>query len=197
MARAQGKFVVMALLLGGMPGIGSAFMWPQAQPIDVEHSSFTIHVGKAGLFSPFGHDHTVRAPIASGEVDRGKAQVALAVKSASLVVADPGESESTRAEVQKTMLGPEVLDVQRYPEIRFQSTRVEKRDGNSWQVTGELELHGARRPITFTVKESGGAFTGSAIVKQRDFGITPVTAGGGTVKVKNEVMVEFEVKLSK
>jgi polyisoprenoid-binding protein YceI len=185
------SLILLLLLLG----IAAPRSTAQLQPIDVEHSSLTIHVGRAGLFSGFGHDHTVRAPIASGELDRGNGSVALTVRSASLTVTDPEESESTRAEIQKRMLGPDVLDVQQYPEIRFQSTRVEKRGSEAWQISGELELHGAKRPISFNVTGSGATFKGSATVKQRDFGITPVTVGGGTVKVKNEVTVEFALKL--
>jgi hypothetical protein len=30
-------------------------------------------------------------------------------------------------------------------------------------------------------------------LKQRDFGIEPVSVGGGTVKVKDELRVEFEI----
>jgi hypothetical protein len=30
-------------------------------------------------------------------------------------------------------------------------------------------------------------------LKQRDFGITPVSIGGGTIKVKDEVRIEFDV----
>jgi hypothetical protein len=31
------------------------------------------------------------------------------------------------------------------------------------------------------------------VVRQTDFGIQPVTAAGGAIKVKNEVRVEFEI----
>ena len=41
-------------------------------------------------------------------------------------VRDAKVSDKDRAEIQKTMLGPEVLDVERYPEIVFRSTAAEK-----------------------------------------------------------------------
>jgi hypothetical protein len=34
--------------------------------IDAERSVLTVHVYKAGLFSSFGHDHEIRAPIQTG-----------------------------------------------------------------------------------------------------------------------------------
>jgi hypothetical protein len=38
-----------------------------------------------------------------------------------------------------------------------------------------------------------GHYHGTAQLKQKDFGITPISLGGGTVKVKNELRVEFDV----
>jgi len=39
----------------------------------------------------------------------------------------------------------------------------------------------------------GGRYRGTAALKQRDFGIDPITIAGGTVKVKDEVKVEFDI----
>jgi polyisoprenoid-binding protein YceI len=60
-------------------------------------------------------------------------------------------------------------------------------------VHGELTLHGETRPVRVTVEGQNGRYHGSAELRQKDFGITPVTVAGGTVKVKNEVRVEFDV----
>jgi hypothetical protein len=38
---------------------------------------------------------------------------------------------------------------------------------------------------------------GNAVVKQSDFGIKPVKVAGGTVKVKDEVRIEFDIQLAK
>jgi hypothetical protein len=46
------------------------------------------------------------------------------------------------------------------------------------------------------VRKEGGRYVGSAKLKQRDFGMTPVSVAGGTVKVKDEVKIEFEIYLS-
>jgi len=40
-------------------------------------------------------------------------------------VVDKDESEKDRTDVQKTMLGPEVLDSEHYPEILFKSISAE------------------------------------------------------------------------
>jgi hypothetical protein len=53
------------------------------------------------------------------------------------------------------------------------------------------------RPVAVDVTLKGEHYRGAATLKQTDFGITPVTVAGGTVKVKDEVKIEFEVVLRK
>src|SRR5260221_7597 len=79
----------------------------------------------APALSAFGDDHTVRAPIGSGTIEAGTPQVEIAVEAGQMNVLDPDLSPKKREEVQKRMMGPEVLDVARFKEIRFKSTRVE------------------------------------------------------------------------
>ncbi len=168
----------------------------QVRAIDPARSTVTIQVGKGGVFSAFGHGHEVRGPIAEGSVQASGAdpKVELVVRAADLKVLDPDLKPSDRAEVQTTMLGPKVLDAQRFPEVRFRSSRVE-REGGGWKVEGELTLHGQSQPVTVRVHETSGGYTASAAFKQTAFGITPVTVGGGTVKVKDEVRLEFAISL--
>ena len=51
----------------------SAMAAAQDTAIDVQRSTITIHVGKAGLFSAAGHDHTISAPISSGAIGESPA----------------------------------------------------------------------------------------------------------------------------
>jgi polyisoprenoid-binding protein YceI len=170
-----------------------------AQPhaIDTKASTMTVQVGKAGAFSAFGHDHTIAAPIASGTADTTAHQVELRVEAAALRVRDPKASDQDRAQIEKTMLGPEVLDSERHREIVFRSTAAEPAGEGRWTVHGNLTLHGETKPVTVSVQERSGHFVGTATVKQSDFGIKPVKVAGGTVKVKDEVRIEFAIQLSK
>jgi polyisoprenoid-binding protein YceI len=95
------------------------------------------------------------------------------------------------------MQGIQVLDVAHFPEIRFQSTAVEAKGPDHWIVHGNLALHGKDRPIAVEVILKAGYYRGLATLKQTDFGITPVAVAGGTVKVKDEVKIEFEIALVK
>lgn len=165
-------------------------------PIDAAHSVLRVHVYKAGLFSVFGHDHLIEAPIAEGEVDHSETpSVWLRIDARRLRVLDPDASEKDRAEIQRTMLGPKVLDVERYPEIRFQSTAVAQTGPEQWTIQGELTLHGQTRPVSVEVVEEDGGYRAVAALKQRDFGISPVRVAGGLVKVKDAVQVKGEISL--
>jgi polyisoprenoid-binding protein YceI len=166
--------------------------------IDGPHSTMTVHVYKSGFLSAFGHNHEIQAPIQSGQVkESGNSSVEMRIDARKLRVLDPEASDSTRAQIQETMLGTQVLEADHFPEIRFQSTGVEPKGPDHWIVHGNLRLHGKDHPITFEVTLKDGRYRGSATLKQTDFGITPVTVAGGTVKVKDEVKIEFEIALMK
>ncbi|HXE75234.1 MAG TPA: YceI family protein [Candidatus Xenobia bacterium] len=165
------------------------------QPIDVQRSTLKVFVYKSGIFSAFGHNHIVAAPIEEGWVSLGPAGVEFRVVACKLRVLDPDVDADERAKVQATMEGPEVLDCTKFPEIRFQSNAVEPAGTDQWTVRGLLSLHGQARPVTVAVKKQGARYVGSASLKQRDFGMTPVSVAGGTVRVKDEVKIEFEIHL--
>ena len=167
----------------------------QQHDIDTQKSTLTIYVGKTGAFSGLGHDHEVRAPIHSGTADTGSHPgVEVRVDARALRVIDKDSSEKDRAEVQKTMLGPEVLDSERHQEIVFKSTAAEPVGQGKWTLRGNLTLHGQTRPVTVHVTLKDGRYTGEALVKQTDFGIKPPGKAG--VRAKDEVRIEFDVHLA-
>jgi polyisoprenoid-binding protein YceI len=169
----------------------------QPRAIETAKSSMTVHVYKAGLLSALGHDHEVAAPIARGAVDVEGGRVELHVNAGSLRVEDPKVSDKDRGEIQSTMLGSTVLDAEKYKEIGFQSTRAEPAGTGAWKVSGNLTLHGETRPVSMEVREKNGHYTGACRLKISDFGIKPVKAAGGTVRVKDEVEIEFDIQLAR
>lgn len=171
--------------------------YAQQHAIDTKKSVVTVRVDKAGLFSAFGHNHEIAAPIARGFVDTAARRVELHIDASSLRVRDPDASEKDRDEIQKTMLGHDVLDTEHYKEIAFQSTSAEQAAAGSWKVQGNLTLHGQTRPVLVEAKEKDGHYLGSSTFKQTDFGITPVKVAGGTVRVKDEVRIEFDIQLER
>jgi polyisoprenoid-binding protein YceI len=178
--------------------------------IDASESRVTILVGKAGVLSFAGHAHEVIAPAMSGSVvfdptDWPHASVSLEFDATALRVTGKGEAVSDVPTVEKTMLGEQVLDVRRFPTIGFQSRRVSVAMGAAGvaalTIDGDMTLHGKTRPLTIrasaTVDASGRVTaSGTFTLKQTDFGMVPVTAAGGTVRVKDEIEIQFVLKAS-
>jgi polyisoprenoid-binding protein YceI len=188
------KSSLLAAVLAFALAAGAAPQSPA--PIDAERSTLTVHVFKAGLFSAFAHDHQIRAPIGSGWVDEaGSGAVELRVDARRMQVLDPSLPADKRAEVQETMHSAKVLESERYPDIIFVSRVVEPAGENAYRVLGDLTLHGVTRAVTVNVIRQQGRYTGSATLKQTDFGIKPVSLAGGTIKVKDIVRIEFDIAI--
>lgn len=160
------------------------------------HSSITIHVHKAGLFSAFGHNHTVVAPVAHGAFDTRAMTADVVIESKQLKVTDSDVSEKDRQEVQTTMLGPKVLDSDKYPQIHFASSRIVESSPQHLRISGKLDLHGVTRELSFEMTGGPDHYRGTTRLKQTDFGIQPVSVGGGTVKVQNEIDLDLDIYLS-
>jgi len=116
-------------------------------------------------------------------------------------VSGKGEPAGDVPKVQDVMVGAKVLEVSRFPEVAFRSRQVSGRrtaDGvYALEVAGELSLHGVTRPLNvpLRVELSGDRLsaTGRAALRHTDFGMTPVSAAGGTVKVKDEIPIDFRI----
>lgn len=191
-----------ALLLGWAASMSTA---ADDYVIVEARSAVTVHVGKTGLLSFAGHLHEVLAPV-SGTIIADRANPAgssvdLIFAGARLRVAPEGEPKGDAAKVEAVMRGPEVLDVTRFPEIRFQSKKVAAREASpgvyELSLAGALSLRGVTREIAVPVRVAldGRTLTatGNTTLRHDWFGMKPVSAGGGTVKVANEIRLDFRI----
>jgi len=166
----------------------------ETHQIDKERSTLTVHVYKSGLFSALADNHIIQAPIASGSLsDQEPLAVELVVRTSEMKVLDPDMAAAKRAEVQAGMVSEKVLDIAKYPEVTFSSTMVKAAGADKWTVVGRLTIRGETRMITVPVVRQGGTYSGSVEIKQRDFGIEPISVAGGTVKVKDQLKIEFDI----
>jgi len=174
--------------------VAAAPLGAQEKAIDTERSTITIHVGKSGLLSAAAHDHTVNAPISSGTIqESGTQRIEFRVETAKMKVKpDPKIDAKDEATIQ-THMEEMVLETKKFPEITFRSSRVQKLADGQWKVDGELSLHGVGKAVSLTVRQTGESWTTHAVLKQTDFGITPISIGGGMIKVKDEVQLDFQI----
>jgi polyisoprenoid-binding protein YceI len=172
--------------------------------IDPRASRFTVQAFASGILSAMGHNPKIGIRTFSGEVDFNPETIEggafrLTVQSASLAVQDD-ISDKDRREMERLMK-EDVLDVAKYPEIRYEATRiaVSRVDGSVYSATlnGNLTLHGVtlRLPITARIATFGELLrtSGDFTLRQSDYQIKPVSVAGGALKLKDEVKFSFEM----
>ena len=181
---------------------------PTVLTVDSANSQVTIQVGKAGVFGFAGHAHEVAAADVHGQVmfdpaELSHASVSLEFGAAALRVTGKDEPPADVGEVQRVMMSDRVLDVTRFPTISFRSRRVSiaarRVAAADLVIEGDFTLHGTTRPMMVRVSaafDGEGRLTarGSCSLLQSDFGMVPVTAGGGTVRVRDEVEIRFVLR---
>lgn len=185
--------------------------------VDPAASSVRIYVFRDGAGAKFGHNHVLSVPRFEGYVllpsdNARQAHFDLRVPLTELVVDDPAlrattgggfSGERSASDIDGTrvnMLGPKVLDAEKFPLMRLRSLRVE----GDWPVLAaevEITLHGVTRsqPVLLHVErdEKQLKARGEFVLRQSDYGITPFSALGGIMKVADAVAVSFEVTASK
>lgn len=183
---------------------------PQAKSrtytIVASESSFWVFVAKAGLFSAFAHDHEIGVKSFTGKIvlpesGTGGGSLELEVNAASLAVLDKQPSEADKQKIFDSM-HKEVLESAKFPKIAFKSVSVSDlkqtgADAYNLTLNGDLTLKGVTRriavPVLLTVNAQQLRAVGKYTLKQTDFGIKPYSAAGGAVKVKNEVVINFNI----
>src|SRR5436190_15672204 len=156
----------LALLFVAFCALPGLHLLGREQSIDTVTSKLTVRAFKTGLFSGLADNHEIEAPIFEGSVDESAGHVKFTVESKRMKVLDPQMKPARRQEVQDRMLGPEVLDSTRFPQIRFESTGVERQGKDVLALRGQLSLHGVSRPILVNVRSENGSYKGTCTLKQ-------------------------------
>ncbi len=167
-------------------------------------SQFTVQAFASGMLSFLGHSPTFTVRDFTGSVafEGGTIngmRLVLTVRADSLTLVD-NVRPADRGEIEATMRR-DVLETQAHPEVRFRS--VEVSGGNVAQghyrahVAGQLSLHGVTRPHAANVEvllfSDGARVQGESSLRLSDYQIRPVTALGGTIRLKDELRVLFNL----
>jgi len=101
------------------------------------------------------------------------------------------------------------FDVEKYPEITFQSKKIEQAGGDELKVTGDLAVHGVTKEVVLNVDGPTGegkdpfgytrvGAAASTKIKRGDFGLTWNAAlETGGILVGDDVKIELEISLIK
>jgi hypothetical protein len=157
-----------------------------------DNARLIVRTGRGGAAAKAGHNLVLEVTRWSATLEDDAAELtadarSLRVRSGSGGISPLGDDE--KAGIAKT-IDEEVL---KGSAIAFRSSSV-TRNGDSVDISGELELARRRRPVTFTLQERDGGLAGSARIKQTDWGMKPYSALFGTLKVADEVEVAIETR---
>jgi hypothetical protein len=163
---------------------------------DARTAECFVYTFKEGVLSVVAHDLLLRVTDFSIEVDESAPSVSARFDPRSLRVEGvmerghllPGALIGSDRRTIEENIENEVLQAERFPEIRFTSTSV-KKDARGWHVEGRLALHGHEREITFQVAEKDGRRVAEVKLHQPAYGIKPYTAMLGTLRVSPDVKV--------
>jgi len=172
--------------------------------LDPAVSRFTVQAFAGGLLSFLGHNPTFRVRDFRGDLWSATgmipdAQLEVTVRANGLQLADavaPGD----RVEIERRMRD-EVLRTDHYPEVTFRGATVSAESlevgRHRLHIGGQLSLHGVTRELRMeaglTVYEDGIRLAGAFSLRPSDYGIEPVTALGGTIKLRDELRFAFDL----
>jgi polyisoprenoid-binding protein YceI len=163
--------------------------------IDPAHTEVEFAVKHMMIATVKGRFSNIKGAVELPDVGEPKVEVTIGVASI-----------DTRQEQRDAHLrSPDFFDVERYPEMRFVSTKTESA-ANGWTVTGELTIKGITRTVTLDVTNEGTArdpwgkermgVTASTKVDRREFGLTwnaALEAGGFLVGDDIKISVNGEL----
>jgi polyisoprenoid-binding protein YceI len=169
---------------------------------DAGESRYTVQAFATGMLSFLGHSPTFAVRDFSGEVTvegSNVTDVRLTILAGSLRLTDE-VSARDRDEIEGTMFR-EVLEAARFPEIAYAAdevtTEAVARGRYQLRIAGRLTLRGVVQPrpldAELLVFDDGIRLRGEVPLRLSEYGIKPVTALGGTIRLKDEVKVTFDL----
>ena len=148
-----------------------------AYTLDKSHASLLFRVNHLGFSNFTGRFSRFDTQLKFDPADPAVSHVEVTIDPRSLEIdnAPPGFLDSLR--------GPQWLDAEKFPEMKFRSTKVERTGPKTMRIDGQLTLHGVTRPVALNATFNGGyaghpmdphariGFSAQGSFKRSDFGI--------------------------
>jgi polyisoprenoid-binding protein YceI len=167
--------------------------------VDTAHSAIEFSVKHMMIARVRGSFHKFDASIEADPTDLTTASIQFRIDVSSI---DTGNNDR-----DAHLRSADLFDVEQFPSITFDSTKIVKTGENEYDVTGNLTIHGTTRPVTFAVTYEGQAkdpwgnvkvgFSGQSAIHRSDFGLTynAVLETGG-VLIGDEVKISIQIEAS-
>ncbi|MFD2573106.1 YceI family protein [Spirosoma soli] len=100
------------------------------------------------------------------------------------------------------------FDTEQFPKLTFTSSDMKKTGDDTYQLSGDLTLHGVTKPVTLKAEYGGqmqdfygqtkAGFEVTGVIKRKEFGLTwdGVTEAGGVV-VSDDVRLVMNIQVTK
>jgi len=165
--------------------------------LDTVHSGINFSVRHMVVSKVRGRFTKFTGNIALDEADLTRSTVEATIDASSIDTGTGQRDEHLRS--------ADFFDVERFPELRFRSTRIEKVGPENYRLVGELTIRDVSREIALDVEYGGRGkdpwgnerigFTATAALDRKDFGLKwnqALETGG--VLVSDRVELELEVQ---
>jgi polyisoprenoid-binding protein YceI len=174
---------------------------PGTYELGPQDGALSVRTGKGGAASKAGHNLLIVVERWGAVVglteDPAQCALELNADSTSFTVREGTGGVMSLDDDDKTGIAQTINEeVLKGTAISFRSTAVRLAGDGKLRVTGDLELSGGINLIAFDIAISdAGRLTGSASLKQTEWGMKPYSALFGTLKVADEVQVSIDAKL--
>ena len=168
--------------------------------LDSTHSELGFKIKHLMISNISGSIKTFNVEATMKDEDFSTAQIRLTAEMASI---------STNNEQRDAHLrNSDFFEVEKYPELVFNSTKVERVDDETFKVHGDLTLKGVTKPVQLNVEYSGvtkdpwggqrSGFVVSGKIKRTEWGVNfnGVLETGG-LALGEEVKIQSEIQLVK
>jgi polyisoprenoid-binding protein YceI len=146
-----------------------------AYTIDKSHADLLFSIGHAGFTQKHGSFRDFQGVLQFDEARPENSKVEVTVQTASVDTAHAGRDQDLRSE--------NFLDSSKYPEMRFESTKVVAGKDQEFRVEGNLTLHGVTKPLVLNARLNKAGpnpfdktptlgFSATGKLTRSDFGIT-------------------------
>lgn len=151
--------------------------------LDAEHTNVGFRVSHLVFSKVSGRFNKSEGVIVLDPADLTKGSVSVTIDAGSIDTNEPARDKHLKSDA--------FFDVEKYPKITFQSTRVRKAGDKKLQIDGNLTMHGTTRPVTLDVDVLGfgpdgygayrAGFEARTRINRQDFDVSwnDVVEGGG------------------
>jgi len=159
--------------LGLLASILNGAAWAADYTIDASHTFIQFRISHLGYSVVAGRFDDFSGEFSWDKESPGASAINVKIKTASI--------DTNWAERDKHIRGEDFLDVEKFPEAVFQSTKLTG-DAAGGKLEGTLTLHGVTKPITLTVEAIGegddpwggyrAGFKATTTIDRSDFGVS-------------------------